>query len=96
MMNKEQNTKWYLDARFWTGLIIGGMIVTFVGYLPSIIGLVQYNLEPNTIEDCKYGLTYTWYGNFCIKESELDNIGGVTPDVWLDNMCTYCRGLGND
>jgi hypothetical protein len=76
-MSEKQNTKWYLNMLFWIGIVIGGILVTFVGFLPSIILLMQYNLEPNTIEDCKYGLTHTFYGQFCIKELELEKIGDV-------------------
>ena len=81
MMNDKQDTKWYLDMRFWIGLVIGGVLVTFVGFLPSIILLMQYNLEPNTIEDCKYGLTHEWYGIHCLRESELDKVGFIGSGV---------------
>lgn len=73
-----EQTKFYLDSRFWLGIVLGSIIVTLVGFAPSIISFVGGHLNPMTIDDCKYGLHMDFFGTSCVNDSEMKDIVGCS------------------
>lgn len=76
MSKTQTKTKkdFFLSLEFWTGMIVGSILMITVGYGHIVFLVIDNWADPITAEDCKYGLHQDFFGSRCIYHSEMQEI----------------------
>jgi len=96
-MKLNNKKPFFTSTQFLVGILVGMIIITFIAYFPTIITVIDLNLNPITINDCNYGLHDDFWFTRCINHNEMQEILGcenfyLRSGYWwecIDNSFSY-------